>query len=476
MTMRPFYLAGAFKRNDKTLKIHSPYSAELVGEVSLANEEDVDLAIERAVVAYQTMRIMPSYERSNVLSQMAHHLTQRAEEFSKMITLENAKPIQASRREVSRAIATLSWAAEETKRITGEIFPLDLLKGAEWRMGFYRRFPIGPISAITPFNFPLNLIIHKLAPAIAAGNPILIKPASQTPITALLIAELVAQGLLIPGGVSVLPCDIPVAEKLVSDERIRMLTFTGSAKVGWELRRLAGKKKVTLELGGNAGVIIHQDAPFELAVERCVYGAFLYSGQTCISVQRIYADQSLYEKFVEAMVERAKKLKSGDPMKEETDLGPMISESAAKRVEDWVNEAVAKGAKILCGGKREGNFYEATIMTHTTAEMKINCEEVFGPIVTIEPYQDFQQALTQINNSRYGLQAGVFTYDLRLIHLAYQFLEVGGIMINEIPTYRIDPMPYGGTKDSGLGREGIRYAMEEMMEPKLLVVNMETQK
>ena len=338
-------------------------------------------------------------------------------------------------------------------------------------MGFYRRFPIGPITAITPFNFPLNLIAHKLAPAIAAGNPILIKPAPQTPITALLLAEVIAQSSLVPGAVSVLPCEISVAQKLITDDRIRMLTFTGSAKVGWQLRQQVDKKKVALELGGNAGVIVHQDAPLELAVERCCYGAFLYSGQTCISVQRIYVHQSLYPKFVGSLIERAKKLKSGDPMKEDTDLGPMISLHAAERVENWVNEAKSKGAKILCGGKRDGSFYEPTVLTHTTTEMKINCEEVFGPVVTVEPYQDFQQALSFMNNSRYGLQAGIFTYDIRLIHLAYLFLEVGGLMINEIPTYRVDSMPYGGAKESGLGREGIRYAMEEMMEPKLMVVN-----
>lgn len=468
---RPFFLAGAFKRSDQTLKVRNPYNGEVVGEVSLTSEEDIDLAIERAVEAFKTTRTMPSYERANVLTQIAAQINSRSEEFAKTMTMENGKPIQASRKEVGRAAAAFSWAAEEAKRIGGELLSLDLLKGAEWRIGFYRRFPMGPITAITPFNFPLNLIAHKVAPAIAAGNPVLIKPASQTPITALLLAEVIAQSSLIPGAVSVLPCEIAVAQKLITDDRIRMLTFTGSAKVGWQLRQQAGKKKVTLELGGNAGVIVHQDALLELAVERCCYGAFLYSGQTCISVQRIYVHQSLYQKFTDLLIERAKKLKSGDPMKEDTDLGPMISQEAAERVENWVNEAKAKGAKILCGGKRNGSFYEPTALTNTTAEMKINCEEVFGPVVTVEPYQDFQQALALINNSRYGLQAGIFTYDIRLIHMAYLFLEVGGLMINEIPTYRIDSMPYGGTKESGLGREGIRYAMEEMMEPKLLLVN-----
>lgn len=471
MTVRPFYLAGAFKKSARTLKINNPFSGESVSEISLACEEDVDLAIERAAACFGTTRTMPSYQRSEVLNQIASALHLRAEEFARMITQENGKPIQASRKEVGRAVAVLSWAAEEAKRVTGEMLSLDLLKGAEGRIGFYRRFPIGPVSAITPFNFPLNLIVHKLAPAIAAGNPILIKPASQTSMTALLLAELIAQSSLIPGAVSVLPCETAVAQKLVTDERIRMLTFTGSAQVGWQLKQRAGKKKVALELGGNAGVIVHQDASFDWAVERCVYGAFLYSGQTCISVQRIYVHQSLYQKFLDSLVERAKQLKSGDPMKEETDLGPLISREAAERVEAWVNEAKSKGAKILCGGRREGSFYQPTILVNTTPEMRINCEEVFGPVVSVQSYGDFQEALHLLNQSRYGLQAGIFTYDLRLIHLAYLLLEVGGIMINEIPTYRIDSMPYGGTKESGLGREGIRYAMEEMMEPKLLMVN-----
>jgi acyl-CoA reductase-like NAD-dependent aldehyde dehydrogenase len=335
-----------------------------------------------------------------------------------------------------------------------------------------KRFPLGPIAGITPFNFPLNLVAHKVAPAIAAGCSMVLKPAPQTPLCSLLLAECVQQAGWPDGGLNVLPLSNDDAGLLVTDERIKLISFTGSVLVGWDIKRRAGKKKITLELGGNAGAIVHSDADLAYAAERCLGGGFGYAGQTCISVQRILVEQSVYGKFTDLFVEGAKKLKTGDPMQESTDLGPLIRETDAVRVTSWVEEAVRSGARLLCGGGRHGSIVDPTVLTGTKPEMKVNCQEIFGPVVTVEPYKTFDEALRRINNSNYGLQAGVFTRDAKLLFQAYDELEVGALVAGDIPSFRIDQMPYGGVKDSGLGREGLRYAIEEMTEPKLLVMNL----
>jgi glyceraldehyde-3-phosphate dehydrogenase (NADP+) len=385
---------------------------------------------------------------------------------------EAGKPIKAARTEVERAIFTFNVAAEESTRIYGEYLPLDWQEYTAGRFGIVRRFPLGPIAGITPFNFPLNLVAHKVAPAIAAGCPLVLKPAPQTPLTALMLAEAVQQAGWPDGGLNVLPLSNEDAGLLVTDERIKLISFTGSAPVGWQIKKNCGKKKVVLELGGNAGVIVHSDADLAYAADRCVVGGFAYAGQTCISVQRIFVERPAFSRFTDLLLAGVKKLKTGDPLDDSVDLGPLIRESDAVRASEWIQEAVRGGARLLCGGQRRGPMLEPAVLTGTRPEMKVNCQEIFAPVVTVEPYDDFNQALKQINNSPYGLQAGLFTRDAKLIFNAYEELEVGGLIAGDVPAFRIDHMPYGGIKDSGLGREGLRYAIEEMTEPKLLVMNL----
>jgi glyceraldehyde-3-phosphate dehydrogenase (NADP+) len=385
---------------------------------------------------------------------------------------EAGKPLKAARTEVERAVFTFTVAAEETTRISGEYLSLDWQQFTSGRWGIVRRFPLGPIVGITPFNFPLNLVAHKVAPAIASGCPIILKPAPQTPLTSFLLAEAVEQAGLPDGAFNVLPLSNEDAGVLITDDRLKMVSFTGSAPVGWDIKRRAGKKKVVLELGGNAGVIVHSDADLAWAAERCVTGGFSYAGQTCISVQRILVERSAFKKFSDLLLEGVSRLKIGDPMDESTDLGPLIRESDAIRASEWVQEAVQDGATLLTGGKRHGSILEPTVLTGTRPDMKVNCQEIFAPVVTIEAYDDFSMALRRINESPYGLQAGVFTRDANRIFQAYDELEVGGVIAGDVPSFRIDHMPYGGVKDSGLGREGLRYAIEEMTEPKLLVMNL----
>lgn len=388
------------------------------------------------------------------------------------MALEAGKPVRTARVEVDRAIFTFSVAAEETGRAGGEWLPLDWQPSGEGRAGIVRRFPLGPVLAITPFNFPLNLVAHKVAPAIASGCSLIVKPAPQTPMCALLLAELVTQTDWPAGGVNVLPLANEDAERMVRDDMLKMLTFTGSATVGWALKQKAGKKKVVLELGGNAAVIVHSDADIDDAARRCVQGGFSYAGQSCISVQRIFVQSSAAEKFTKVLVERTKALKCGDPLDEATDVGPMINEAAAERAENWIAQAVAGGAKLLAGGRRGGSVVSPAVLTHTRPEMKVNCEEVFAPVVVVEPYDDFADAIRRVNDSPYGLQTGVFTRDARLLFQAFEELEVGGVIAGDASAFRTDQMPYGGIKDSGLGREGLRYAIEEMTEPRLLVLNL----
>jgi acyl-CoA reductase-like NAD-dependent aldehyde dehydrogenase len=467
-----FFVDGKWIEEGDPVEIRAPYDGSVIASVFQGRREHAEAAVGAAVKAFGTTRRLPAFERQRVLRRVSENITERKQEFARTMAQEAGKPIKAARTEVERAIFTFNVAAEESTRIYGEYLPLDWQEFTAGRWGIVRRFPLGPIAGITPFNFPLNLVAHKVAPAIAAGCPLVLKPAPQTPLTALLLAEAVQQAGWPDGGLNVLPLSNDDAGLLVTDERIKLISFTGSAAVGWQIKKNCGKKKVVLELGGNAGVIVHSDADLAYAADRCVAGGFAYAGQTCISVQRILVERSAFAKFTDLLLEGVKKLKTGDPLDDSTDLGPLIRESDAVRASDWIQEAVRGGARLLCGGQRRGPMLEPTVLTGTRPEMKVNCQEIFAPVVTVEAYDDFNQALKQINNSPYGLQAGLFTRDAKLIFNAYEELEVGGLIAGDVPAFRIDHMPYGGVKDSGLGREGLRYAIEEMTEPKLLVMNL----
>jgi acyl-CoA reductase-like NAD-dependent aldehyde dehydrogenase len=453
-------------------EIKSPYDGNKVGVVALAGPRQIEQAIVAAVRAFQLTRKMPVFERQRILRSISAKIAERREQFARTMALEAGKPIKTARAEVDRAVFTFSVAAEEAARIGGEYLPLDLQEFTAGRWGIVRHYPVGPIAAITPFNFPLNLVAHKVAPAIACGCTIVLKPAPQTPLTALMLAEVVQESGWPAGALNVIPTTNEDAALIVADDRLKMLSFTGSSAVGWKLKANSGKKKVTLELGGNAAAIIHSDADLDFAAERCAVAGFSYSGQSCISVQRILVHKPVFDGFLQKFVERTKKLKTGDPLDESTDIGPLIRQSDAERATKWVQEAIAAGARMLLGGERKGSVVDPTILTSTRAEMKVNCEEVFAPVKTVEPYEDFSDALARVNGSPYGLQAGLFTNDARLIFRAYDELEVGGLIVGDVPTFRIDHMPYGGVKDSGLGREGLRYAIEEMTEPRLLAMNL----
>jgi acyl-CoA reductase-like NAD-dependent aldehyde dehydrogenase len=467
-----FFLDGRWHEDGDAVEIHAPYDGSLIARVTQGRHAHAEAAIAAAVKAFGTTRRLPAFERQRVLRQISSFMTQRKEEFARTLAQEAGKPIKAARTEVERSIFTFNVAAEEATRIYGEYLPLDTQESTAGRWGIVRRFPLGPIAGITPFNFPLNLVAHKVAPAIAAGCSMVLKPAPQTPLCSLLLAECVQQAGWPDGGLNVLPLSNEDASLLVTDDRIKLISFTGSVPVGWDIKRRAGKKKVVLELGGNAAVIVHSDADLEYAAERCVTGGFGYAGQTCISVQRILVEHSVYGKFTDLFVEGVKKLKTGDPLDESTDVGPLIRESDAIRTTAWIDEAVRTGARLLCGGGRHNLVVEPTVLTGTKPEMKVNCQEIFGPVVTVEPYKDFDDALRKANHSAYGLQAGIFTRDAKLLFQAYEELEVGGVIAGDVPSFRIDQMPYGGVKDSGLGREGLRYAIEEMTEPKLMVMNL----
>jgi acyl-CoA reductase-like NAD-dependent aldehyde dehydrogenase len=472
VTTQGFLVDGKWIEEGDPVEIRAPYDRNVIGRVFQGRREHAEAAIAAAVKAFGTTRRLPAFERQRMLRRVAQGIADRKEEFAHTMAQEAGKPIKAARTEVERSIFTFTVAAEESTRIYGEYLPLDWQEFTVGRWGIVKRFPLGPIAGITPFNFPLNLVAHKVAPAIAAGCTIVIKPAPQTPLTALLLAEVVQQAGWPDGALNVLPLSNEDAGLLVTDERLKMISFTGSAAVGWDIKRRAGKKKVLLELGGNAGVIIHSDADAAFAAERCVAGGFGYAGQTCISVQRILVERSVCGKFTDMLLAGVKKLKSGDPLQDSTDVGPLIRESDAIRATDWIQEAVSGGARVLIGGQRRGPMLEPTVLTGTRPDMKVNCQEIFAPVVTIEPYDDFYDAIRQINRSAYGLQVGLFVRDAKLLFNAYEELEAGGVIAGDVPTFRIDHMPYGGIKDSGLGREGLRYAIEEMTEPRLLVMNL----
>ena len=465
-----FYMNGNWITHGREAVVASPFDHSVVAVVNEATSDDVETAIQSAVQAFLVTRNMTSYQRVSILRKIAEGIRGRREEFARNICHEAGKPIKTARIEVDRGIYTFEVAAEEASRIYGEYIPLDTLEATTGRWGLCRRFPLGPVFAITPFNFPLNLVAHKVAPAIAAGCPLILKPAPQTPTTALMLAEIVHDAGLPEGALAVMPLSNNDAALLVADDRIKLLTFTGSAAVGWGLKSTAGKKRVTLELGGNAGVIVHRDADLAYAAQRCVVGGFSYGGQTCISVQRILVEHSVFDRFVKLLLDGVHKLKSGDPMHEDTDIPPLIREQDAVRATQWIDEAVQGGAKLLTGGKRKGAFVEPAVLTGTTPEMRVNCAEIFAPVVTVESYDEFREALHQVNNTNYGLQAGVFTRDAMLIQTAFSELEVGSVIAGDVPSFRVDQMPYGGIKDSGLGREGLRYSVEDMTERKLLVM------
>lgn len=465
-----FFADGKSHNSGDEVVIISVWDRSVIAVVDQALQDDALTAIESAVRAFQVTRKLSSHQRATILRKIARGISARKEDFARTICREAGKPIKTARIEVDRGIYTFEVAAEEATRIYGEYIPLDTLEATAGRWGMMRRFPVGPVFAITPFNFPLNLVAHKVAPAIAAGCPLILKPAPQTPITALMLADIVHEAGWPEGALAVMPMSNDVAGLLVADDRIKLLTFTGSAAVGWQLKAKAGKKRVTLELGGNAATVVHSDADVAFAAQRCVAGGFSYGGQTCISVQRIFVQHSVFDEFMRHLLDGVKKLKCGDPMDEATDVPPLIREQDAIRSIEWIEEAAKAGARVLSGGKRKGSIVEPTVLTGTTPDMRVNCQEIFAPVVTVEPYEEFGEALQQVNDSAYGLQAGVFTRDAGLIQRAFEELEVGAVVIGDIPSFRVDQMPYGGVKDSGLGREGLRYSIEDMTEPKLMVM------
>ncbi len=466
----PYYLANKAEQPNADLEVTDKYTGKVVTRVAIADAKAIDRGIAAAVEATEPMRRLPAYERQNILNHCVKRFQERSAEMAELLCLEAGKPIRDSRGEVGRLIDTFRVAAEESVRITGEILNLEISPRARGYRGMVQHVPIGPCSFISPFNFPLNLAAHKIAPAIAVGCPFVLKPASRTPLGAIIIGEILAETNLPPGAFSILPCHRDGADLFTTDDRLKLLSFTGSPEVGWDLKARAGKKKVVLELGGNAACVIDADADLNDAVDRLIIGAFYQSGQSCIGVQRILAHVSVYEELKQRLVEKTKKLISGDPKNEDTFIGPMIDEKEAKRLKNWIDSAVAAGGKLLCGGKREGAMLEATLLEDVPKDQTLCTNEAFGPVAVLSKFEDFDKALVEVNDSVFGLQTGIFTRDIYKMQKAWDRLEVGGVIIGDVPSWRVDNMPYGGVKDSGLGREGIRYAMKDMSEERLLVI------
>jgi len=467
----PIYAAGKFIETDEVLNVYNPYNKQLVGKTWLANRLILDHCIEKALAVEEQMAEMPSFQRYAILMQIAKGIEQNRTEMATLLSREAAKPLRYALGEIDRAMQTFVVAAEEAKRLPAEYLSVDWTAAGIGKEAMVKYFPVGLIAGISPFNFPLNLAVHKIAPAIASGNPIILKPARSTPLSVLYLAHIIDSTELPKGAVSLLPTDRETGTMLVTDPRFKKLTFTGSPEVGWAMKAQAGRKKVTLELGGNAGVIVSDSCLLEEAVKKCVTGSFAYSGQVCIHVQRIFVQRNIFDAFVDLFIEATSKLKMGEPENADTDISAMIDEENAQRVEQWVNEAVAAGAKLLHGGKRIGTYFEPTLLTNTRNEMKVCSLEIFGPVVSLEPFDNFETAVAEVNNSEFGLQAGVFTDKISEMNHAFRKLNVGGVIINDVPTFRVDHTPYGGVKNSGFGREGVKYAILEMMEPRLLVKN-----
>lgn len=465
------YLAGEWVDSPEILPVGNPASTdEPVGATYNATPEQYEQAVQAAVAAFEQTRHLPAYERSRALREISAGIRERREELGRIMAQEAGKPIRDALVEVDRAVFTTRVAAEEAERIGGDVMPLDLAASSRDRVGITKRFPLGPIAGISPFNFPLNLALHKIAPAIAAGCSIVLKPASKDPLTLLTVTEIIDKVGLPAGAVSVLPMTRELGDRMVSDDRFKLLTFTGSPSVGWRMKDRAGKKKVVLELGGNAGVIVDATAKLDWAVKRILAGGFGYAGQSCISVQRIYVHESLADAFREQLLAGVKALKVGDPLDPSTDVGPMVDLDNAQRIASWVEDATRQGGRVLTGGHADGAFFEPTVLENVPATAKVCASEAFAPLVVLSTFSDFGDALREVNDSAFGLQSGVFTNDLGHAWQAFNELEVGGVVINDISNYRIDHMPYGGIKDSGLGREGLRYAIEDMTELRIMVL------
>lgn len=466
----PLYLANEAQQPNTDLEVTDKYTGKVATRVALADAKLIDAGIQAAVDAADECARMPAFQRQAVLQHCVDRFKERSDELAEALCVEAGKPIKDSRGEVTRLIDTFRIAAEESVRMTGEVQPLDISPRAKGYQGMWKRVPIGPCSFVSPFNFPLNLAAHKIAPAIAVGCPFVMKPASRTPLGALIMGEVLAETDLPKGAFSILPAHRDGADLFTTDERLKLLSFTGSPDVGWALKAKAGKKKVVLELGGNAAVVIDADADLDDAVDRTIFGAFYQSGQSCIGVQRIIVHDDVYEDFRDRLVAKAGTLVAGDPHDENVFIGPMIDKNEASRLDGWIQEAVAKGASILCGGKREGAMLEATLLENVDRDTKLNREEAFGPVAFFQRFKDWDEALDIVNDSKFGLQAGLFTRDLFKVLDAWDRLDVGGVVVNDVPSYRVDNMPYGGVKDSGLGREGVRFAMEDMTEIRNLVI------
>ncbi len=469
MNKYKIFCAGKFIETGKVLPVRNPYNNEIFAETYLADRDILEQAIAKALQAESLMKDIPSHKKYNILMQIAAGLTEKKKLFAEIISMESAKPLKYSAGEVERAIQTFIIAAEEAKRLPKEYISLDWTPAGENREGMIKYFPIGLVAGIAPFNFPLNLAVHKLAPAIASGCPIILKPASSTPLSMLELSKILSSTSLPEGAVSVLPMDRVTGNIMVTDKRFKLLTFTGSPEVGWKMKENAGRKKVVLELGGNAGTIVTKSCDMKHALQKCLYGAFAYSGQVCIHAQRFFIAKEIFDEFISEFVALTKKLKPGNPMDADTDISSMIDEDNAIRVEEWVKEAAGKNAEILCGGKRKGSYVEPTVLTKTNNTMKVCSEEVFGPVVTMEKFTSFEEAVNMVNDTDFGLQAGVFTNNIDEMNYAFNNIEAGGVIINDVPTFRVDHMPYGGIKGSGTGREGVKYAIYDMMEPKIMV-------
>ena len=471
MDQKPLLLGGEWRTTLSAQDVRSPFDSALIARFSVASRGEVEEALDAATRAAAELRQLPRHRLAEALRLIADRVHARAEEFARSITLEAGKPIRTARAEVARAVSTFTYAAEEARRFSGEVVPLDGQAGGVGRVGWTERVPRGVVFAITPFNFPLNLVAHKVAPALASANAVIVKPSPRTPLTSLLLGEVFLETDLPRAAVQVVPMEIEEIDFAIRDERVRMGSFTGSAEVGWKLRARAARKPVALELGGNAPVIVDETADSAYAVERTALAAFAYAGQVCISAQRIIVHERHAPAFIERLVESANQMRSGDPLDEATEISNMIDEPAARRAESWVNEAVAAGARLLCGGQRRGSLLAPTVLTNVHSEMRVCAEEVFAPVATVQTFTDFEEALAEANATRYGLQAGLFTRDLSRAARALRMLDFGGIIVNDAPAFRVDNMPYGGVKQSGFGREGVRYAMEEMTEPRLIVID-----
>jgi acyl-CoA reductase-like NAD-dependent aldehyde dehydrogenase len=472
VTAKPFLVAGEWRTGDEWFEVRSPYDETVVAEIAVPTDGDVEEAVAAAEGTFEKeSRNLPIHARAEALLHISNRIRERAEEVARLIAQEGGKPLKWATVEAGRAVSTFRWASEVIRRGEGELVRLDTDAALGSRLGLVRRFPYGPVLGISPFNFPVNLVAHKMAPALGVGAPIVLKPATATPLGALFLGELFTETDLPKGMLSVLPVSGSRAEDLARDDRFKKISFTGSSPVGWKLKSLDPRKHVTLELGGNAGVIVHSDADLDHAAARVAFGGYYQAGQSCIAVQRIFVHAPVYEDFVNRLVKQIDSLKVGDPMDPDTDVGPVIDKGSLERITEWVDEAVSQGAEVLVGGERKDPFYAPTVLANVRREMKVCREEIFGPVTTVSRYETFEEAVEEVNATPYGLQAGVFTRDIERAFLAHREIRVGGLILNDVSAFRADQMPYGGTKDSGYGREGLRYAMEEMTEPRIMVVS-----